>query len=422
MRVFQQAFARLRRVLAILAGFAASVAAGAAFAAPWAPEHIVVVVLENKSFSQVINHPDMPYLNSLARDGALMTQSYFAQLPYGTVPSGWSAPLPARPSQPNYLYLFSGHHQGVTPSYFRAPGSPYLGTASNDPDGARLPGPISDISVGIGNRLIPARLRPFTTPNLGAAIIAGGRTFASFSESLPHPRYDAPDDPKPDQDLYRRKHNPAINWIDLTGRFVPPDQRKFILPVEANLAFSNTLDPISGKRYRGFAVDANGGKIGFDELPTVSLVIPNEQHDLHNGDSAAADAWLRSNIKPYADWARFHNSLLIVTFDEDGSTDSSHGEPDATGIDRIATIFFGAVGKVIPGLYDERIDHLNVLSTMLDRYGLLDQFKRDFLMAHTGREAKQEYANLRPIKDVFGEGAKLAPIPKLTNDLFWQPR
>ena len=417
-----EAFGRIRRLLAILAGFAAFAAAGPGFAASWAPEHIVIVVLENRSFGQVINDPGMPYLNSLARGGALMTQSYFAQLPYGTVPTGWSAPLPARPSQPNYLYLFSGHHQGVTPSYFRAPASSYLGTASNDADGTRLPGPISDISVGIGNKLIPTRLRPFTTPNLGAAIIASGRTFASFSESLPYPRYDAPNDPNPDQDLYHRKHNPAINWIDLTARFVPSDRRKFVLPVEANLGFSNTRDPISGKSYRGFAVDANGKKIGFDELPTVSLVIPNEQHDLHSGDSAATDAWLRSNIKPYADWALTHNSLLIVTFDEDGSTDSSHGEPDATGIDRIATIFLGSIGKVIPGLYDERIDHLNVLSTILDRYGLLDQFKRDFLAVHTSLEAKQEYANLRPIKDVFGEGPKLAPLPKIGNDVVLQPR
>jgi hypothetical protein len=416
------AFGGIRRLLIILVGCAAFAAAVPGFAASWAPEHIVIVVLENRSFSQVINDPGMPYLNSLARGGALMTQSYFAQLPYGTLPVGWSAPLPARPSQPNYLYLFSGHHQGVTPGWFRAPGSSYLGTASNEADGARLPGPIANIPVGIGNGLIPARLRPFTTPNLGAAIIASGRSFASFSESLPYPRYDAPGDPNPDQDLYRRKHNPAINWIDLTVRFVSPDRRKFVLPVEANLGFSNTRDPISGKSYRGFAVDPNGNRIAFDELPTVSLVIPNEQHDLHSGDSAGADAWLRSNIKPYADWARIHNSLLIVTFDEDGSTDSSHGEPDATGIDRIATIFFGAVGKVIPGLYDERIDHLNVLSTILDRYGLLDQFKRDFLSAHTGLEARQEYANLRPIKDVFGEGPKLAPIPKLGNDIFWQPR
>jgi len=417
-----EAFGCIRRFLAILAGFTAFAAAAAGVPASWAPEHIVIVILENRSFGQVLNDPDMPYLNSLARGGALMTQSYFAQIPYGTVPTGFSSPLPARPSQPNYLYLFSGHHQGVTPDWFRAPGSPYLGTASNDADGTRLPGPISNVSVGIGNSLIPARLRPFTTPNLGAAIIASGRSFASFSESLPYPRYDAPGDPNPDQDLYRRKHNPTINWIDLTARFVSSDKRKFVLPVEANLGFSNTLDPFSSKTYRGFAVDAKGNKTGFDELPTVSLVIPNEQHDLHSGDNATTDAWLRSNIKPYADWARTHNSLLIVTFDEDGATDSSHGEPGATGIDRIATIFFGSVGKVIPGLYDERIDHLNVLSTILDRYGLLDQFKRDFLSAHTGLEAKQEYANLRPIKDVFGEGPKLAPIRKIGNDVVSQPR
>ena len=403
---------RIRRFLAILAGGAAFAAAAVGAQPSWAPEHIVIVVLENRSFGQVINDPDMPYFNSLAQRGALMTQSYFAQIPYGTVPTGLSSPLPARPSQPNYLYLFSGHHQGVTPAWFRAPGSPYLGTASYDVDGTPL-SPISNVPVGIGNSLVPARLRPFTTPNLGAAIIASGRTFASFSESLPYPRYDAPGDPNPNQDFYRRKHNPAINWIDLTTRFVPSDKRKFILPVEANLGFSNTLDPISGKNYRGFAVDAKGDKIGFDELPTVSLVIPNEQHDLHSSGGATADAWLRSNIKPYADWARTHNSLLIVTFDEDGATNSSQGEPDATGIDRIATLFFGADGKVIPGLYDEPIDHLNVLSTLLDRYGLLDQFKRDFVSAHTGPEAKKEYANLRPIKDVFAEGLKLPPLPRI---------
>jgi hypothetical protein len=62
-----------------------------------------------------------------------------------------------------------------------------------------------------------------------------------------------------------------------------------------------------------------------------------------------------------------------------------------------------------------------VLSTILDRHGLLDQFKRDFLRAHTGLEARQEYANLRPIKDVFGEGPRLAPLP-MVGSLILQPR
>ena len=99
-----------------------------------------------------------------------------------------------------------------------------------------------------------------------------------------------------------------------------------------------------------------------------------------------------------------------MTFDEDGSTDASRGNPYQTGIDPIVTLFYGPPGRVIPGKYDERIDHLNVLATVLDRYGLLDEFTRDFVQAHHGPEAENEAANLRPIRDVFGEGPKLAPI------------
>jgi hypothetical protein len=146
----------------------------------------------------------------------------------------------------------------------------------------------------------------------------------------------------------------------------------------------------------------------------VSIVVPNEQHDLHSAGKAACDAWLAANIKPYADWARDHDSLLIVTFDEDGTTNASHGEPYLTGIDLIFTLFYGPPGKVVPGRYDERIDHLNVLATMLDRYGLVEGFKRDFLQAHNGPEAANLATNLRPIRDVFGEGPKLAPIPEST--------
>ena len=383
-----------------------------ALAASWAPQHTVIVVLENRSLNQVIGDHAMPYLNALAQGGALMTQSYFAQLPYGIVPAGMTAPLPARPSQPNYLYLFSGHHQGVTPPWFRSSRSPYLGTATHDQNGSRLPSPMPNTTVGIGNRAIPVSWRPLNTPNIAAAIMRSGKSFASFSESLPYPRYEGEEDPDPHQDRYRRKHNPTINWTDPMSSLAPDERRRFVLPIDANLGFENTRDPLSGRSYRGFAVDAQGSRLGFEQLPTVSLVIPNETHDLHSGGSAEADAWLRTNIQPYADWARTHDSLLIITFDEDGSTDSSHGEPDTTGIDRIPTIFFGPPNRVLPGLYDERIDHLNVLSTILDRYGLLEEFKREFLRAHAGVEAANEHANLRPIRDIFGEGPKLAPLKR----------
>jgi hypothetical protein len=105
------------------------------------------------------------------------------------VPKGYTAPLPARPSQPNDLFLFAGHHQGVLPNRFQDPGSPYTGKAINDRNGNLLAAPLDKTAIGIGDKLIPASLRPFLTPNLGAALVAAGLTFASCSESLPHPRY-----------------------------------------------------------------------------------------------------------------------------------------------------------------------------------------------------------------------------------------
>jgi hypothetical protein len=54
------------------------------------------------------------------------------------------------------------------------------------------------------------------------------------------------------------------------------------------------------------------------------------------------------------------------------------------------------------------------MSTILDRYGLLESFKQDFLREYKGGEAALEYANLRPIRDVFGEGPRLAPAPGAT--------
>src|SRR5438445_12766885 len=62
------------------------------------PSHVVIVIEENHSFADIIGSPSAPYINSLAQQGALMTQSFAVE----------------HPSQPNYLDLFSGSNQGVT--------------------------------------------------------------------------------------------------------------------------------------------------------------------------------------------------------------------------------------------------------------------------------------------------------------------
>jgi hypothetical protein len=54
--------------------------------------HIVIMSLENQNYTQIINNPSMPYLNSLVDRGALLT-NFYANF---------------HPSQPNYMALTTG--------------------------------------------------------------------------------------------------------------------------------------------------------------------------------------------------------------------------------------------------------------------------------------------------------------------------
>lgn len=409
------------------------VARAATPAAPaWRPRHTVIVVLENHSYREIIGNPAMPWLNQLAGRSALMTRAYAAPTPYGRVPSGgpvraddpsspttahWTRgepfrhPLPSRGSQTNYMYLFAGHNQGLLPDWFLQPGSgrkaSELKPAYHDAYGDLLvdvqgrPAPRFTGEIGLSNELLtdyPALRLPFVTPNLGAAVRSKGFSFATFSESLPYPAFNGRGHEPPGvTDGYARRHNPAINWIPFPeyGRPVAPALQRFLLPVGCNLALRPSVDR-DGTRHPGFGWDAHGERAPFDALPTVSLVVPNNMNNGHSGSLAAADDWLRAHVAPFADWAAAHDSLLIVTADEDGLTDTTNGAAnvglDAAlarhfpgqgrsamyGLDTLATMFFGPEDRIRPGHYDSRIDHLNVLATVLHLYGALADFTADF--------------------------------------------
>src|SRR5262249_10748815 len=97
-------------------------------------------------------------------------------------------------------------------------------------------------------------------------------------------------------------------------------------------------------------------------LPTVSFVVPNVSNDMHDGPEpdkiTLADTWLKTHLDGYVQWAATHNSLLLVTFDEDERFDQN----------RITTLFVGPM--VTPGQYSESITHHTVLRTLEDMYGL----------------------------------------------------
>lgn len=60
--------------------------------------HAIVIVLENKDYSEIIGSRDAPSINELAARYSLLTNYYAV----------------AHPSQPNYLALVSGSTQGIT--------------------------------------------------------------------------------------------------------------------------------------------------------------------------------------------------------------------------------------------------------------------------------------------------------------------
>ena len=188
-----------------------------------------------------------------------------------------------------------------------------------------------------------------TAPNLGAELIAAGLGFTTYSEGLPSAGFTGCT-----SGSYARKHNPAVN---------------FALPATVN-------QPLTA-----FPTD-------YSTLPAVSYVIPNLQHDMHDGTVAQGDSWAQTTMKPYVTWAAEHNSIMIVTWDED----------DFGSNNRIPTIVVGA--GVTPGLYPEHINHYNVLRTLQDAYGL----------APIGASA-----TAAPILDIWSPPAAGAPQPAFTS-------
>ena len=205
---------------------------------------------------------------------------------------------------------------------------------------------------GVTNDHVPKNL-PFTSPNLGAGLLQVGRTFAGYSEDLPSIGFNG----KSSGD-YARKHNPWVNWqgAEMNG-----------IPSKLNLPLTSFPS-------------------NYDLLPTVAFVIPNQVHDMHKGSDPErinkADAWLKDHLGSYVQWAKSHNSLLIITFDEGDEGHSravkffnrifsffrDNSEGGGKESDHIFTLFLGE--KVKHGRYDQVIDHYRVLRTIEEMYGL----------------------------------------------------
>jgi acid phosphatase len=116
--------------------------------------HVVLLVEENHSYSEVIGNSEMPYFNSLASQYGLATQ-YFAV---------------GHPSIPNYFMLTTGLTETFDDNF--------SGVVNDD--------------------------------NLVRELVKAGKTWKSYAESLPSPGYLGPD-----TGLYFRRHNPVTYLSDV---------------------------------------------------------------------------------------------------------------------------------------------------------------------------------------------------------------
>jgi acid phosphatase len=228
-------------------------------------QHVVVAVFENEDADAVLGSGDAPWMDTMARRGAVLTDVH----------------AETHPSQGNYLALFSG---------------------STHDAGDECPLTLDG-------------------PTLAGQLADAGLTFTGYAEGLPAAGSDvcrAGD--------YARKHAP---WTDFPA-----------VPAEV------------GQPWTAWPADPA-------QLPTVAVVVPDLCHDAHDCGLGTADDWARQHLGPYADWASTHDSLLVLTFDEDEGSKGNH----------IATVLVGA--GVRPGSStDRRADHYTLLRTVEDSLGL----------------------------------------------------
>jgi acid phosphatase len=211
---------------------------------------VLLVVLENHGYTDVVGSVSMPYLNGLIPTGGLATQ-YYAN---------------AHHSLLDYFELTTGD------------------TIATDNDYAG----------------------PVTQENVVRELVAAGKTWKAYAESLPAPAFTGGDSPP-----YVKHHNPFAYFSDVIDS---PAQ-------SANMVDSTQLS----------------ANLGSGQLPNYSFIVPNDYnngHDCPGGLStctddsklAAMDAWLQTNLDPILKDSQFkQDGLLIITFDESVSSDTTLG-------------------------------------------------------------------------------------------------
>jgi hypothetical protein len=278
------------------------------------PDHVVVVVEQDRFNDAIGDVTHMPYTNQLASTGLVFSNSHGV----------------GHPSEVNTLAEYSGQTFNVTDN-----GGNYTFATQ-----ANLASLLNSTQIAPGQFL----------------------SFSGFAESLPHDGdmttviANDPADPTSPPDLYNRRYNPMAQFLNVGTR--------------NGIAISTAA---VNRTFASFPTTA----AGFASMPTVSYVIANSVDNGHGSNEQApyatdpaayyihrvnADNWLKNKMDAYLQWAKANNSLLIVTTDEE--------ETDTHPTTAITTIVNGDNRLFVPGVNSSSVNHYNMLRTLTDMYGL----------------------------------------------------
>jgi acid phosphatase len=244
--------------------------------------NVYLVALENTNYTDVIGSSSMPYLNGLANQYGLATQ-YYAD---------------THPSIGNYLMWTTGQ------------------ILTNDDSRNALNFPVS-------------------VDNAVREVIASGKTWKQYAESIPSIGY-LGDDSTCCGGQYYAHHVPLPYMTDAQV----PSQITNIVP------------------FTQFATDLTN-----NAMPNYSFITPNGCNDAHDCGLDVADSWLQTNIDPLIKSAQFQkNGLLVIAFDESGSDNTNGGG-------RVVAVIISPLAK--GGFKSTTVyQHESVLRLMLEGLGI----------------------------------------------------
>jgi hypothetical protein len=263
-------------------------------------DHVFLIIMENHGFSQIINNPNAPFTNQLAKSANLAT-NYFAV---------------AHPSLTNYLEIVGGSNFGVLsdndPDWHSNSCVPNLTAGAPNTDNPPSPN-ICPITGAGTDAATPAQ--DFTNETQGPPpennidgiqsipaahtigktiadqLVETGRSWKSYQESLPpgganlvnysdgfftnntdfskiQPTLNPPLTQGDVVKLYAAKHNPFVYFRNVQQGLDPRN------------SLANTVD-FDGPS--GLFADLSAGRV-----PALSFIVPNQCHDQHGRGNAGA--------------------------------------------------------------------------------------------------------------------------------------